>query len=486
MHTICRSKRALLLLTTSMLAFAVLSIVPSSFRKVVLPLRAAEAVCAANDYRLDDADPNEPTDVIKAYWAGIDLIGEGRWDHAQSWFENSLSQYPDSRHLHAGLAQVFWYLAVDGPQDSANLELAAREIVKAAELGFRHSKVRHTWLLAQVLGRTGDRATLNQLFEQALEIDPAFEVYLNYSLGLRLLSEKKAEKYLQRAVELQPEGNVDALAYYGEWLLDLGREDDVIMIIPEDTHFEYLHFLRGVALERMKRPDEAKAEYVQYVSHSAEFPAPSRYRIPSSTIQQDIHFEGDLMLRATTAQALTGLSALIYGEAGGESNGAQRAAGWVVRNRVLRGSVGGCPSVDNSGSTLADKYGSVMCQSGQYDGMCPAWCGDPSTTACSHSVTTDHNAYDVYYGYAPDPVKSGGYCPSGYDAGTCPDGVCEPCWSVVHCWGSTSGYSTQGGVFNYGASGSCPVEYSGSDCPPTSRGKTCGDGGPDNCFYTNP
>ena len=158
--------------------------------------------------------------------------------------------------------------------------------------------------------------------------------------------------------------------------------------------------------------------------------------------------------------------------------------GWVVRNRVLRGSVGQppCPYVNNSGATLADKYKSVMCQSGQFYGMCSAWCSDPSTTSCPHSSTTDHNAYDVWYGYAPDPVKPGGYCPGGYKMSTCPDGICEPCWSVVHCWGGMYGYSTQGGLFNIGTSGSCPTH----SCAPTSRGKVCGNGGSDNCFYTNP
>ncbi|MBU4299445.1 hypothetical protein KJ636_05390 [Patescibacteria group bacterium] len=52
-------------------------------------------------------------------------------------------------------------------------------------------------------------------------------------------------------------------------------------------------------------------------------------------------------LQVTTAisdtQAIKGLSYLIWGEARGETLGGMRAEGWVVRSRVLRGSVGSPP-----------------------------------------------------------------------------------------------------------------------------------------------
>jgi len=106
-------------------------------------------------------------------------------------------------------------------------------------------------------------------------------------------------------------------------------------------------------------------------------------------------------LQVTTAisdaQAIKGLSYLIWGEARGESRGGMRAEGWVVRSRVLRGSVGSpaCPYVVNTGSTLADQYKSVMCQSGQFYGMCLAWCSDPNTTKCTDNSTTFNVANDV-------------------------------------------------------------------------------------------
>ncbi|MEJ5308606.1 MAG: hypothetical protein WHX52_02435 [Anaerolineae bacterium] len=433
-------------------------------------------------YALDDADPNEPMKVIEIYWKGVELMREGRWKEAQSWFTDGILRYPDSRHLHEGLTQVLWYLAIDGAGGSVALEHAAQEVVQAVEIGLKFDKVRHTWPLAQIVGRTGDANTLNDLFERNLALAPTFDTYLHYALGRSLMDDPQAELLYRQAVALQPAGNIDAWAYYAEWLLDHGRASEVLALLPANMQFEYLHFLRGVASERLGQLDEAKAEYAQFAVFSTKYPAPNRYRIPGSSIQAGIWFEGMVGVNATDSQARVGLSTLIYGEANGESSGGQRAMGWVVRNRVLRGTVGqpACPYVNNSGATLADKYQSVMCQSNQFYGMCSAWCSNPATTACPRSATTDRSAYDVWYGYAPDPVPTGGYCPGGYNTSKCPDGICLPCTGV--CWGGTYGYSTQGGLFNIGTSGACPTH----SCAPTSRGKTCGNGGSDNCFYSNP
>ena len=309
---------------------------------------------------------------------------------------------------------------------------------------------------------------------------PTFETYLDYALGLSFMDAPHTEVIYQQAIELQPEGNVDAVALYAEWLLDQQREHEVLQLLPSDTQFEYFHFLRGVAYERLEDLVQARSENAEAGAFSQDVPVSDRYRIRESAVQTGIRFKSDIRLTTTDAQSRMGLSTLIWGEARGEFTGGQRAVGWIVRNRVLRGSVGGCPYVNNNGATLAEKYKSVMCQSGQFEGMCSAWCANPATTACPSNTTTNRSAYDVWYGYAPDPVPSGGYCPGGYNHSLCPDGICLPCTGV--CWGGTYGYSYQGALFNIGTSGTCPTHL----CAPTSRGKVCGNGGTDNCFYTNP
>jgi tetratricopeptide (TPR) repeat protein len=280
------------------------------------------------NYTLEDRDPNETNEIIQIYWNGIILMRENNWDNAKSWFEINLLSYPDSRHLHEGLAEVLWYLANNKPTDTSLLESASGEIIRAVTIGFDFGKVRHTWLLAQILGRSGNTNTLDNIFKQALLIDPAYTTYLHYAFGLTILNDSRAEVIYKQAIELQPEGNVDGLASYGEWLLDHHRYSEVIVLLPKDAHIEYLHFLRGVAFEQLKLIDDAKSEYAQFIEFSMIFPAPIQYRIKGSIAQTGIHFEGDLFINVTEIQARVGLSTLIYGEASGESTGGQRAEGW--------------------------------------------------------------------------------------------------------------------------------------------------------------
>lgn len=61
----------------------------------------------------------------------------------------------------------------------------------------------------------------------------------------------------------------------------------------------------------MGKLEEAKAEYAQFAAFSADFPAPDRYRIPGSSIQVGISFEGRIGVNATDSQARVGLSTLI-------------------------------------------------------------------------------------------------------------------------------------------------------------------------------
>jgi hypothetical protein len=49
----------------------------------------------------------------------------------------------------------------------------------------------------------------------------------------------------------------------------------------------YLHFLRGVAAERLGRTDEARLAYGRYTAYSATIPAPERFRITGSPLQAE-------------------------------------------------------------------------------------------------------------------------------------------------------------------------------------------------------
>jgi tetratricopeptide (TPR) repeat protein len=228
-------------------------------------------------------DPNESPEILARYHEARRLIAEGAWDQAKASLERAVAEFPESRHLHQQYADLLWHLSKG--TDPALLRQAAREAVRAMGIGLQFGKVDYTLTarLAETLGRTGDKETLDRVFTQALAKDSSAVVYLDYAKGLSLLRDPRAEEVLKKAVQREPSG--DALAQYGEWLLDHGREREVLEMIPENAPLHYLHFLRGVALERLNRPDEARSEYQRFAAYSATFPAPARFKIPGSKLQ---------------------------------------------------------------------------------------------------------------------------------------------------------------------------------------------------------
>ncbi len=230
-------------------------------------------------------DPNESPEILARYHEARRLIAEGAWDQARALLERAIAEFPASRHLHQQYAELLWYAAKG--KDPTLLRQAAREAVRAMEIGLQYGKVDYTLTarLAETLGRTGDKESLDRIFTQALAKDPSAVVYLDYAKGLSLLGDPRTEDVLKKALQREPSG--DALAQYGEWLLDHGREREVLKTIPEETPLHYLHFLRGVAFERLNEPDEARLEYGRFAAYSSTFPAPARFRIPGSKLQAE-------------------------------------------------------------------------------------------------------------------------------------------------------------------------------------------------------
>lgn len=411
-------------------------------------------------------DSNEPVEVLSLYLKGQELLRHRRIEGAIALFDQAVQSFPESRHAHAGLGYALWQRYKDSGAEE-NLRLAVDEFLRAAQIGMKFGKVRYSYQIAIGLAHFGDRTSIDHFFREALLVgDRKYLTTLDYARGLGLLEDPRAEDWFRQAVALQPEGNIDALAYYAEWLLDHDRPADIVALIDPDAHIEYLHFLRGVALERLGKWEEARAAYQIYAPISRLDPAPRKYRIAGSRAQEGLVFEGDVIPQYVPCDGYDDLALVIECEAAGESEGGQRAVGWTVRTRVFKGTLANCVYVDNSGTTLECKYSNVIYQPGQF------------YTGCGRTpgATPKHVRYDVWYGYAPDPTV--GYCPLGSYSG-------NACSGSVHCSsGTTQGASNQGPMRFYSTTGSCPTggEYS---CL-TSKGKVCGNGGSDHCFYNRP
>ena len=419
----------------------------------------------------DYPDPNEPLEVLKLYLQGIQMLRDGKVNEAVALFKTAVGDYPDCRHAHAGLGRALRQKHQHS-QAEDDLRAAVQEFILADEIGMKYGRVHYTRAIAEGLGHLRDSTALDSFFRKALEQgNEPYLASLHYAQGLSLLGDGRAEEWYKKAMAVEPEGVADAVAYYAEWLLDHGREAEVVALVHDDIGVEYTHFLKGVALERLGRQEEARKEYERYREMSADFPAPARYRIEGSKAQAGVVFEGDIRLRWTDSQAKEKLSRVIASEAESETVGGQRAVGWTVRTRVFRayyvpsscgGYPGGAWGALPSSASLADKYVAILTAPGQF------------SDKRQPTPNTNQVAWDVWYGTVPDPVSCN--CIWGSIVGSCCTGACTH-WTE-------QGAFTRGPAWIWGISSSCPSchPYVSCSCL-TSAGKTCGNGGSDNCFY---
>lgn len=171
-------------------------------------------------------DPNEPVESLRLYLEGQQMLREGKVDEAVALFGSAATEYPDCRHAHAGLGYALWQ-RYQQSQAEDDLQAAVQEFILADEIGMKYGMVHYTYLIAIGLAWLKDSATMDSYFEKALKDgNESYLASLDYARGLSLLEDPLAEEWYKKAIELQPQGNVDALAYYAEWLLDQGREEE--------------------------------------------------------------------------------------------------------------------------------------------------------------------------------------------------------------------------------------------------------------------
>lgn len=419
-------------------------------------------------------DPDEPLEVLQEHVKGQDLLGNGKIDDAVALFENLVKKFPDARHANEGLA-IALKERYNKQGNLKDLEDSTGAFIKAIKKGIQHNTLPlHAMQVGVDLGKLGETEKLDSIFQQ---LDKKFPdnglVALDYARGLAAANVPRAGDWFKKAIALN---NNDSSIEYGEWLLDRQRYSEALDILaPEMDPYEsnrYLHFLRGYALERLGQNDKAQTEYNIVIKLTAKMPTvelmdplKTKYRIDGSELQKGFVFE-DSVQPTADCTGMANFKKMIMCEAGGETTiGAKRAVGWVVRNRVFNGSLD-CVYVNNSGSTLCDKYNSVVTQSSQFNYTC-------GTTPSSSAIQA---AVDVWEGWAPEP--SMGKCPSGSSyTGTACDGRCA--------------YSTVNGGYRYGdmqfwsTNSTCPYSHPYGSCTETDS-KLCGDGGWDNCFYYVP
>lgn len=410
-------------------------------------------------------DPNENVEALRIY-----LQYNGA-PNALPVFRKAVSEYPGSRHLHFGLARALWEEYEATQQVELSLE-SLDHVLRAVDLGLRYqNRPLYLWLVNEAGIASGRVQQIKGFYRELLRKHPDnYEAALYHALFLAKAGDMSADDLFRKAISLRTSGNIDAVAYLAERLLDRGQWAEALsaLTVPGESNL-YLAFLRGVALEHLGQRDEAAMQYQQYREFNQVFPAPSRYRIKGSQEQVDLLFDDETSV-SITANGEDDLSWVIACEAGGESGGGMRAVGWSVRQRAVRGN-DGCVATHRSGTTLSEWYSSVICYPAQYAGV---QCSSGHVVSCSNSnsrtPTSDDVAYKVYYGLVPDPQLN--YCPDGLDPiGT--NACTTSCRSSnTTSWDSYSAHSFYGNSV-------CGFTYSCYE----KVGFTCSDGYPDNCFY---
>jgi len=458
-------------------------------------------------------DPNETVEALKAYLEGIekvkksikkrffddpiDTVGSAIEDWLNGALKRVLSakeKYPESRHVSEVLGRIYKELYAHTNNDEY-LTRAADAFIFAEEMGIKHGMMapHYTFELSDILSTLADRHRLDRYFSKIIELDTDnYYAYLYYAKALSRLSDQRADQFFEKAVSMRQDGDFQPVVDYAEHLLNVGKNKKALITLqelgPQEDYAFYPHFLKGLALEKIGRVEEAKKEYSRYLefrginkmsANEGEwdipvddglFRPPSRFKIQGSELQKDILFTNEQPISSgkivsasqkrdtpncgSTDWACKARYYMVWtinGEAEkagycgnhtvSGTTGMMRAVGWNVRTRVFiqkgiiscSGSENWCFNwapdyklIANDVNSVYKRYWGVI-ETGGYAGLAIG-----NYTSISEQVF-----YDVFNGRVPDPIA--GRCLNGYLNGSSCDGTCTSSGIWNSFWSYQSG-----------------------------------------------
>ena len=196
------------------------------------------------------AELNVPDGARREYDAGMTALNLKNWPQAKTRFEKALEIYPQYARASTGLGVVFM--------------------------------------------NTGEPARGRQAFEAALRFDDHLAAAA-LNLGLIAYREERypeAEDLLNKALASDPM-NPDALLHLANTELLLGKPEEAVATARrlhnlEHGQYTLVHLIAARALETLKRPAEAAAEYQLYLQESPTGPAAGRARAGLQALQNQL------------------------------------------------------------------------------------------------------------------------------------------------------------------------------------------------------
>ncbi|HEX9940507.1 MAG TPA: hypothetical protein VGG03_00710 [Thermoanaerobaculia bacterium] len=487
------------------------------------------ALIADTPLMRDLPGPEDTAEVIRRYLrkGNYEKLSPERYT---ALMEDTVRRWPESRLAHEGLAQAL--LGGHGDPSPEALQRAAKEYLAAAEIGFSHGEVHYEMVIADVLGRTGDKAALDDYFAKVFSLigdeKERYGAYLSYAQALSRLGDRRAEEYFLKAIDVSP-GGLDPYELYAVYLLETGQPRKVLdLLSPQvlESAVSTRDFFRGLRCRALKQlghdpkqeadcqvtsrpvpPSVGGAGSVPFVFEAAEGQKGDG-SLESIFGKAHINNADDCRYNTSPGCAyhpadpnfykicynfLTwNLAEIIENEAFTEAPGSRVAVAWTVRDRVLRsknpgGSLPACGGFPGGGGT---------CTSACPAPNLPETCDIQKRYCCvihsgsfvdTHRSVTFQNidfAYRVIEGGLPDPVS--GYLPQGAGCSL------NSCDGTVYCntWGGELDFAPEGPIFFYGnrATSYRCLGYQPlvSTACSIVAGETCGDSadgsGSDNCY----
>jgi tetratricopeptide (TPR) repeat protein len=211
---------------------------------------SAEMVTLGSGPPVSASELNVPEGARKEHDAGMAALNLKNWPEAKARFEKALAIYPQYARAFTGLGVVFM--------------------------------------------NTGEPARGRQAFEAALRFDDHLAAAA-LNLGLIAYKEKRyadAESLLNKSLSSDPM-NPDALLYLANTELVLNQLEaaaNTARRLHNLEHGQYtlVHLIAARALEALKRPAEAAAEYQLYLQESPTGPAAASARAGLQALQSQI------------------------------------------------------------------------------------------------------------------------------------------------------------------------------------------------------
>lgn len=155
-------------------------------------------------------------------------------------WETLVQQYPNSRHARVAIGRLYRIKAV-AAREQKYMQQAAEAYMRATEIGVVHGRIRHTRELSEVLVELQDTMLIDQAFKKLLtqpkNQDPkeSYSALLGYADALAKLDDTRAWGLFEEALNLAPDGNIEALNHYLEHLVNKQQAQKALAVLNQRT-----------------------------------------------------------------------------------------------------------------------------------------------------------------------------------------------------------------------------------------------------------